>query len=139
MQKEDLTNYDIRPKYMDVYLSYHGPHFNERLLEFAVSKMTVREGDEIKKLEPYSIEEVEEILKNYDVELDNKDVLFDHVFVANMCKADYLNDSVPNKRYLARYIKNVIDDPDGYDGLPFTRWFADMSKKGIPINWKLMV
>ena len=32
MNRDDMTMYDIRPKYMDLYLSYHGPHFNENLL-----------------------------------------------------------------------------------------------------------
>ena len=32
-------------------------------------------------------------------------------------------------------IKDVIDDPDGYDGLVFNRWLADMARKGEPIDW----
>ena len=140
MVREDLTKYDTRPKYMDLYLSYNGPHFNEKLLEFAVSKMKIKdENGEEKELEPYSIEDVDKLLKAHNVHLKNTDGLFDYVYVANMCKADFLNDSVPNEKYLARYVKNVIDDVDGYDGLVFNRWYADMSKKGIPINWYKMV
>lgn len=30
---------------------------------------------------------------------------------------------------------DVIDDPDGYDGLVFNRWYADMCRQGIPIDW----
>lgn len=140
MIREDLTKYDIRPKYMDLYLSYNGPHFNEKLLEFAVSKMTVKdkEGNE-KKLEHYTTEDVDKLLKVHNVKLDNTDCLLDYVYAANMCKADFLNDSVPNEKYLARYVKNVIDDVDGYDGIVFNRWYADMSKKGIPINWAKMI
>lgn len=26
-------------------------------------------------------------------------------------------------------------DPDGYDGLVFNRWYADMCRQGIPIDW----
>lgn len=57
-----------------------------------------------------------------------------------MCKADFLGQSVPDDdRHLCLYIKNVIDDPDGYDGLPFNRWYADMCRKGIAIDWEEMI
>lgn len=38
-----------------------------------------------------------------------------------MCKADYLGKSVPNENYLAQYIKDVLDDVDGYNGIAFNR------------------
>ena len=36
MEKTDLTQYDIKPQSMINYLRYNGPHFNEKLLKFAV-------------------------------------------------------------------------------------------------------
>lgn len=122
--------YDEKPEAMINYLRYNGPHFSEKLCEFAVSKM-IRDGKPIK---PFSKEEVDNILKANNIKLDNNE-LHDYVFVANMAKADYLGKSLPNEKYLAMYIKDVIDDEDGYDGLPFNRWYADMSKKGKPIDW----
>ena len=57
-----------------------------------------------------------------------------------MCKADYLGSSVPDDdRHLCLFIKDIIDDPDGYDGLLFNRWYADMCRKGIVINWEEMI
>lgn len=56
-----------------------------------------------------------------------------------MCKADFLGESVPDEKHLAKYVKNVIDDVDGYDGLVFNRWYADMCKKGISIDWADLV
>jgi hypothetical protein len=32
-------------------------------------------------------------------------------------------------------VRDVIDDVDGYDGIAFNRWYADMSCKGIAIDW----
>lgn len=139
MNREDLTQYDIRPKYMDLYLSYNGPHFNENLLNLATSLMIVKENGKKVKLIPYSKEDVDELLRQYNVTLVNKHCLYDYVYAANMCKADYLNESVPDEHHLALYVKNVIDDVDGYDGVVFNRWYADMCKKGIPINWKEMI
>lgn len=139
MTRDDMTMYDIRPKYMDLYLSYHGPHFNENLLNLATSLMVVRDNGRKARLTPYSIEEVDELLKKHNITLMNKYCLYDYVYVANMGKADFLNDSIPDEEHLAKYIKNVIDDVDGYDGVTFNRWYADMCKKGIPINWKEMI
>lgn len=122
--------YDLKPAAMINYLRYNGPHFSEKLCEFASSQM-IRDGKPIK---PFSKEEVDNILKANNITLKNN-ALHDYVFVANMAKADYLGKSIPNEKYLAMYIKDVIDDEDGYDGLPFSRWYSDMSRKGKPIDW----
>ena len=70
-----------------------------------------------------------------NVHLTNNDNPYDAVFVANMCKADYLGSSVPDGLHLCLYVKDVIDDVDGYDGIAFNRWYADMCRKGIQIDW----
>lgn len=136
MERTDLTQYDIKPEAMVNYLRYNGPHFNKKLLDFAVSKMTKQNGVPIV---PFKKEEVEQKLKTAGIQLKNVQ-LYDHVFVADMCRADYLGSSIPNDDvHIALYIKDVIDDPDGYDGLPFNRWYADICRKGIVINWEEMI
>lgn len=139
MIKEDLTQYDIKPKGFKEYIKYNGPHFNENLLNFATSKMYKKKNDELIKIEPYTIEDVEKLLKNNNVKLEDEDILYDHVYVANMAKADFNGESISDEKHLALYIKNVIDDVDGYDGKVFTHWYVDMCKKGIPINWNKMI
>ncbi len=122
--------YDLKPTAMINYLRYNGPHFSEKLCAFATSLMIRDE----KPIKPFSKEEVDNILKSNGVILKNNE-LYDYVFVANMAKADYLGKSLPNEKYLAMYIKDVIDDEDGYEGLPFNRWYSDMCRKGKPIDW----
>lgn len=139
MYKEDLTQYDIRPKYMDTYLRYTGPHFNKDLHEFATSLMTKKVGTRLVTIQPYTKEDVDKLLEKHGIKLDNKGTNYDYVYVANMCKADFLGDSIPDEHHLAKYVKNVVDDVDGYDGLVFNRWYADMCKKGISIDWANMI
>ena len=91
------------------------------------------DGEE-KEITPFSKQEVDEILKAYGVKIKNGK-LYDTVYVANMCKADYLGSSVPSEDYMAKYIKDTLDDPDGLEGLTFNRWIADMKWVGIPIPW----
>ena len=138
MCKEDFTRYDVKPRGMINYLRYNGPHFNKELHDFAVSKMIKKVGTREVPLTPYTKKEVDELLEKYEVKLKNKDG-YDYVYAANMCKADFLGDSVPDEHHLAKYVKNVVDDIDGYDGVVFNRWYADMCKKGIIIDWSDLV
>lgn len=139
MHKTDLTQFDIKPEAMVNYLRYNGPHFNKKLLQFATSKMTKKgiNGKET-AIVPYTIEQVDNIIRINNITLEYNQ-LYDYVFVANMCKADYLGSSITDEMHLAKYIKDVIDDVDGYDGIVFNRWYADMCRKGIVINWEEMI
>lgn len=139
MHKTDLTQFDIKPEAMVNYLRYNGPHFNKKLLQFATSKMTKKgiNGKET-AIVPYNIEQVDNIIRINNINLEYNQ-LYDYVFVANMCKADYLGSSITDEMHLAKYIKDVIDDVDGYDGIVFNRWYADMCRKGIVINWEEMI
>lgn len=139
MERTDLTVYDKKPEWMINYLRYNGAHFNKKLSDFAASYMTKKEGEREVPIQPYSKEKVETILKLYGVQLKNKNILYDHVYLANLCKADLLGSSVPDEKHLALYIKDNVDDIDGYDGMVFNRWYADMCKKGIVINWEEMI
>ena len=80
-----------------------------------------------------SKEDVDELLKRYNVTLNNK-YGYDYVFAANMGKADYLGSSLADESQLALFIKDYVDDKDGYPELPFTRFYADCVGKGIPID-----
>lgn len=118
-------------KYYKQYLKSYGPHFTKKLCEYAVSMMETDKGEFV----PFTKTEVDQKMAVADIKLQyNK--LYDYVYVANMCKADFLGESVPNNDInLSKYIKNVIDDPDGYDGQVFNRWISDMEGMRIPIDW----
>ena len=129
--RENLTAYEIMPEDLGIYLSHNGPHFNKKCCEFAVSQMYKDDGREF---QPYEKPKVDEILRAYGVKVKYAQ-LEDTVYVANMCKADYYEGSVPTEQHLAIYIKETLDDPDGAEGLVFNRWIADMKWLGIAIPW----
>lgn len=142
MTRDSLDIYDELPEDMKEYLRFNGRHFNKKLCKFAVSKMLVRnsstgEGEEPTKLVAITKEELDALLTTYHIELKYNE-LYDYVYVANMCKADFLGSSVPDIQHLCKYVKDVIDDVDGYDGIVFNRWYADMCRAGIPIEWSDM-
>lgn len=131
MVRRSLDYYDDRPASMKRYMKYYGRHFNKKLCEFAVSLM---DHGKI----PVEKETVENILKKHNVILKYNE-LYDHVYVYNMGNNDFLGSSIPDEAHLALYVKDVIDDKDGYDGIVFNRWYADTVTLGIPIDWDEMV
>lgn len=68
MDKMDLTQYDIKPAAMVNYLRYNGPHFNSKLLDFAVSNMKKDGG---RKIIPFTKEDVDNKLKLCNITIDN--------------------------------------------------------------------
>lgn len=130
--RENFTAYEVIPEDLAIYMSHNGPHFNKAACKFAVSQMFT---DEDEDFVPFSREQVNGFLQSYGIKIKNNK-LYDAVYVANMCKADYLGSSVPNEEHLAKFIKDTLDDPDGLEGVTFNRWIADMKWMGIPIPWK---
>lgn len=126
-----LDIYDDRPESMKRYLKYYGEHFNKKLCDFAVSKMKHGKIPVVK-------EKVDDILLKQGVTINNNQ-LYDYVYVYNMGNNDFLGSSIVDERRLALYVKDVIDDKDGYDGIVFNRWYADTVKMGIPVEWEDMI
>jgi len=127
-----MDYYDILPAGMDAYLSNYGWHFSKPLCEWAVSKMRDRNGN---KVQMRTKEQVDTILKANGVEIEN-DKGYDKVFVMHMAISDYMGSSISDDAHLARYVKDYLDDKDGYDGIALTRFLADCGAKGIPIDWE---
>lgn len=123
---------DRFPSGMEDYLAFNGWHFNKKLCDWAVSKMSTSNG---KLQQLYTKESVEALLKKCGITL-NKDYGYDSVYVANMAKADYYGSSIPDETRLAKFIKDFIDDPDGYEEIAMTRFYADCIGKGISIPWE---
>ena len=134
MIRNSLDQYDQRPEDMVKYLSNYGWHFTRKMCEFATRHM-YKGG---KRLNALDKEKVDTILKNAGITLEYNQ-LYDYVYVANMAYADFYGSSIVNDAQLAKYIKDVIEDEDGYDGLVFNRWYADMCKLGIAIDWEEML
>lgn len=131
MIRTSLNIYDDRPVAMKRYLKYYGQHFNKKLCQFAISKMDHGKA-------PVTKEQVDDILNKYNVELENNE-LCDYIYVYNMGNNDFMGSSIIDEKHLALYVKDVIDDEDGYDGIVFNRWYADTVTQGIPIEWDEML
>lgn len=137
MGNTPLDIYDDMPKYMKKYISNYGWHFNKKAYEYAVSFMEYNDPNtnEISPVKGYTKEEVNNLLAQYGIELKTK-IMYDYVFVATMCKADYFNRSILDEYHLCLYIQDTIDDVDASSETTFRRWVATMVGNGDPIDWE---
>ena len=114
----------------------HCSHFNKKAYNYATSFMTKRnpKTNKEERVQPFTKEEVDEILENNNIELKNK-IMYDYIYAATMAKADYLGSTIEDDLHLARYIKDTVDDIDANTETTFRRWMATMIGNGMPIDW----
>ena len=138
MKRFNFTTLDDKPEAMIIYMRNYGPHFNRKLYEFAISKMYKTINGNPEPVVPLSKEDTDKILEGHGIKLKYNQ-LYDAAYVGSMCKADFFGSSISDEAHLAKYIKDVIDDDDAYDGIVFNRWYADMSYTGVAIDWEDML
>lgn len=127
------------PSGMEDYLSQYGWHFSKKMCEYAASRMYKKDSNGKKSyISPWSKESVDNLLYKYNIKVENK-TAYDYVYIANMALADFMNSSIMDEQHLALFIKDYVDDPDAYDGMVFTRYYADCIGSGNPINWEDML
>lgn len=118
--------------YREEYLEEYGHHFNKKMYEWAVKKMTDRNGN---KVTPMEKEKVSDFLKNNGVTLTN-DVGYDAPYVLMMKKADCWGSSLSDDPHLAKAVKDYLDDPDGNPCKAFDHYWIDSVAKDEPIFWE---
>ena len=123
---------------MYLYKEVYGCHFNKKLCKEASSRMYKDTNGKKEYIKPYTKEEVDGMLEAYGIKL-KRNKLYDAVYVANMCQADFLGKSVPTEEHLAKYVKDVIDDADAEEGYIFNRFYADTIFMNCPIEWEDMI
>ena len=124
--KEDLTEYDVKPQDFINYLRYYGSHFNKKLCDFACKHLEKSD---------YTKEKLEVLLQAHKIELKNA-VLYDAVYVINWAKSIFYGSGISDEKHLILMVRDLFDKESD---LIFNRWYADMAKQGIPIEWEDML
>lgn len=138
MYQRKTGSYDEIPEGMKRYINNYGCHFNKKLCDWAVSKMYKKVNGKKEYITPYTKEQTDNLLRQNGVQIE-RDTLMDSVYVINMGKADYLGSSIPNEQYLAKYVKDVLDDADAEDGYVFNGFYAKCIFNNNPIEWENMI
>lgn len=113
------------PGYIE-YIKKHGYHFTEKLARHVSSGMQNVCGT----AHEFTAAHVTGIKRNHN-ETDG-----DLIYTANMAFADFYPQIIPTTEMCIKYAEAVAQDPDGYDGMEFTRWTSDAIGKSKTINWE---
>lgn len=117
---------------MRAYLRAYGWHFNKALCEEAVKNLKGKDG---KPLQAVGKEEVEEILKQYNIKLDNE-VGYDAVYLYNYAMAKFYGSSIPDKQHVALYVKDYLDDKEGAPTKALDEYVGRCIGEGRPVMWE---
>ena len=135
MKRQPLDIYEKIPAAQRAYLSNYGWHFNKAVCDFAVKQMRRDINGKPEKIEPWSKDQVDDLLQRNNITLQNN-TGYDYVYVANMCKADFLKKSIPDDAHAAMYVRDVIDDIDAADGNIMRKWYACQVGNGEAVEWE---
>lgn len=128
-----MDTYEDIPQAMRDYLAENGWHFNRKLAEFATDQRRMKNADGTDHR--WTHDQVKEALERNGITIE-KAKGYDCAYVANMAYADFYPQVLPNEQAILKFVKAYIDDPDGYDGIPLTRYYADCIGKGEPLFWE---
>lgn len=122
------------------YLEKYGCHFSEKACQWAVNRMQRKDAyDKPVNITHKTMAELSEMAKKYSIKLDS-DNRYDALYLANMVMADLWGSSIEDEAHMAKYIRDVLEDPDRVDGHVFRHWVADMEADGdAEIDWKQII
>lgn len=129
----DQNKPDIIKQAVD-YMAQYGNHFNKESLEYALSNMKNVDKTDHR----FSITDIEQYINNNNSSL-GKSNLFDITYTANMAYADFYLVLIFTEQDCIKYALAVANDVDGYEGIEFCRWLADLMGKNISVDWKKLI
>lgn len=117
-----------KPTDFDAYRAKHGYHFSEQLAEGVSKDMVNADGTS----HTWSCSEVAEALGD---RLLNRATIGDATYLANMAYADFYPNVIKSEEGCLQYALAVLNDVDGYEGITFRRWLADVGAKHEDVSW----
>lgn len=120
--------------YVD-YVKKHGYHFTEALAEHASCLMTNANGQH----HSWTASQINKTLGSLGLILPDKVTLGDATYLANMYYADLYPEPLKDEASCIKAAYKVAHDVDGYEGMTFCRWTADVIGKAIKIDWEKFI
>lgn len=118
------------------YVTAHGYHFTSDLADCASKKLV----NANKREHRWTSDQIRQQLQIQGITDLGRCTIGDITFLANMAYADFYPDVLPSENSCIKYAIAVAKDPDGYDGIAFSRWVADLiGKKVTNIDWERYV
>lgn len=117
------------------YMDANQGHFSKALAEWAISRMRIRDAaGNLVKINSIPLEDVENTLRDQGISVKEESV-YDAWYLYNMCLADYRR-SLPERKDIAMYIDETINDPDCDPTAVLACFRAKMDTMRVPIHWE---
>ena len=107
------------------YIKKHGKHFTNKLAEYASRQMINANGTNHR----WDAEAMQRNLSASGYTIPDTSTIGDIAYTANMAYADFFPDLITEQQCI-KYAMLIANDPDGYEGIQFSRWIADIEGKG---------
>ena len=117
------------------YVKKHGYHFTDELADYASKLM--KNSD--KTPHNWNSQAVKKTVEAMGIYIPAKSTLGDIAYTANMAYADFYPDLLQDTTSCIKYALKVANDVDGYEGMAFCRWTADIIGKAVSIDWEKFV
>lgn len=112
------------------YKAKHGLHFSDKLAEWASECMVNSNGSSHR----WSIEDVKSAFAAMGYTLRGGYTWGDVTYMANQLYSDY-SQCLSSDTEAVKMAYAITADQDGYDGMIFVRYTADIMEKGVCVPW----
>lgn len=117
------------------YMDANQGHFSKALAQWAISRMRTKDANNrLVRINSVPLEEVESTLRDHGVNVKEESI-YDAWYLYNMCIADYRR-SLPERKNIAMYIDETINDPDCDPKAVLACFRAKMDVMHVPIHWE---
>lgn len=112
------------------YVAKHGYHFTKKLATMVSERMKNVDGSN----HHWTVDEIRAATNT--LVIPKGTTIGDVLFLANMAYADFYPKVLRTEESCIQYALAVANDPDGYEGMAFCRWTADLIGTGATIDWE---
>ena len=117
------------------YIEKYGKHFTIKLADFASEQMVNSDGTN----KHWDASDVKQIIDELGYIIPISSTIGDIVYTTNMAYADFYPLLLKDDKSCIMYAMEVANDKDGYEGIQFCRWMADVKNKNLEIDWKSFI
>ena len=123
----------LTPK--EQYIEKYGKHFTIKLADFASGQMVNSDGTN----KHWDVSNIKQIIDELGYIIPLSSTIGDIIYTANMAYADFYPLLLKDAKSCVRYAMEVAGDKDGYEGIQFCRWMADVKNKNLEIDWNSFI
>lgn len=136
LPNEEVADMIMTASAFGEYIAKHGYHFTPALADKATLMLVNSNNREHR----WTSDQIRQQLSMHGFNNLGSCTLGDITFLANMAYADFYPEVLNSEHACIKYAMAVAKDPDGYDGIVFSRWIADLiGKKVTSIDWERYV